>query len=115
MLRIGGVVLLPSWDKVILATIVPAISCAHGICSYGPALQIMESKLGKENLISRSLTVLDNPPGDGRTRYPIEMRAGIYQHLLGTIRRLQPELTCALCMGCAPGPRSRPGREHRPL
>lgn len=69
-----------------------------GICSYGPALQIMEAKLGKDNLISRSLTVLDNPPGDGRTRYSIEMRAAIYRHLRDTIRRFQPELPCALCM-----------------
>lgn len=69
-----------------------------GICSYGPALQIMEAKLGKGNLISRSLMVLANPPGDGRTRYPVAMRAAIYEHLLGTIRRLRPELTCALCM-----------------
>jgi spore photoproduct lyase len=69
-----------------------------GICSYGPALQIMEAKLGKDNLISRSLTVLDNPPGDGRTRYPIELRAAIYRHLRDTIRRFQPELPCALCM-----------------
>jgi len=69
-----------------------------GICSYGPALQIMEAKLGKDNLISRSLTVLNNSPGDGRTRYPVEMRARIYRHLLGTIQRFQPELTWALCM-----------------
>ncbi len=53
---------------------------------------------GKDNLISRSLTVLDNPPGDGRTRYPVAVRAAVYGHLLGTIRRFQPELTCALCM-----------------
>jgi hypothetical protein len=26
------------------------------------------------------------------------MRAAIYRHLLDTIRRHQPELTCALCM-----------------
>lgn len=69
-----------------------------GICSYGPALQIMEAKLGKDNLISRSLTVLDNSPRDGRTRYPVSMRAAIYRHLLDTIRRFQPKLTSALCM-----------------
>jgi spore photoproduct lyase len=69
-----------------------------GICSYGPALQIMEAKLGKDNLISRSLTVLDNPPGDGRTRYPVALRAAIYRHLQDTIRRSQPDLICALCM-----------------
>lgn len=69
-----------------------------GICSYRPALQIMEAKLGRDNLISRSLTVFDNPPGDGRTRYPIAVRATIYRHLLDTIRRIQPDLPCELCM-----------------
>lgn len=69
-----------------------------GICSYGPALQIMEAKLGRDNLISGSLTVLDNSPDDGRTRYPLAVRAAIYGHLLQTVRRYQPELACALCM-----------------
>jgi spore photoproduct lyase len=69
-----------------------------GVCSYGPAIQIMEAKLGKDNLISRSLTVLDNSPNDGRVRYPREQRATVYRHLLQTIRRLRPEQTCALCM-----------------
>jgi hypothetical protein len=50
-----------------------------GICSCGPALYIMEAKLGRGNQISRSLIVLDNAPDDGRTRYPIEMRAAVYR------------------------------------
>ena len=41
-----------------------------GICSYGPALQIMEAKLGKDNLISRSLTVLDNRPATAAPATP---------------------------------------------
>jgi hypothetical protein len=58
----------------------------------------MEAKLGKDNLISRSLTVLDNGPDDGRVRYPREQREVVYRHLLQTIRRHQPDQTCALCM-----------------
>jgi DNA repair photolyase len=69
-----------------------------GVCSYGPALNLMERKLGQGNLVSRSLSVINNSPGDGRARYPLELRRGIYEHLLRTIRRFQPELTCALCM-----------------
>ncbi len=69
-----------------------------GVCSYGPAIQIMEAKLGKDNLISRSLTVIDNGPDDGRVRYPREQRAIVYRHLLQTIRRHRPDQTCALCM-----------------
>jgi spore photoproduct lyase len=69
-----------------------------GVCSYGPALNLMERKLGQGNLVSRSLSVINNSPGDGRARYPLELRRGIYEHLLRTIHRFQPELTCALCM-----------------
>jgi hypothetical protein len=69
-----------------------------GVCSYGPALNLMERKLGQGNLVSRSLSVINNSPGDGRARYPLELRLGIYEHLLRTIRRFQPELTRALCM-----------------
>ena len=69
-----------------------------GICSYGPAMRITNRKLGEDNLISRSLTVLNNSPHDGRTRYSQELRHAIYAHLLKTTRRYQPELTCSLCM-----------------
>ena len=69
-----------------------------GVCSYGPAIRIMEAKLGKDNLISRSLKVIDNGPGDGRVRYPRNQRTPVYRHLLRTIRRHNPDQTCALCM-----------------
>lgn len=69
-----------------------------GVCSYGPAIQIMEAKLGKDNLISRSLTVIDNGPDDGRARYPRAQREAVYRHLLQTIRRYRLDQTCALCM-----------------
>ena len=61
-------------------------------------MRIMERKLGEDNLISRSLTVLNNSPHDGRTRFSPELRHAIYTHLLETIRRYQPDLTCSLCM-----------------
>jgi spore photoproduct lyase len=69
-----------------------------GICSYGPALQLMDQKLGKTNEISRSLTVLGNEPSDGRARYPVAERIAIYSHLIQTVRRFQPELIISLCM-----------------
>lgn len=69
-----------------------------GICSYGPAKQIMEQKLGDKNFVSQSLTVVNNAPDDGRARYPRKLRHTIYDHLLRTIRRHQPKLTSALCM-----------------
>jgi spore photoproduct lyase len=68
------------------------------ICSYGPAMNLMERKLGVGNPVSRSLSVINNAPGDGRARYPFDQRRSIYHHLLRTIRKFQPDLTCALCM-----------------
>jgi DNA repair photolyase len=69
-----------------------------GICSYGPAIRIMETRLGKDNLISRSLTELGNRPHDGRTRYSRGQRGVVYRHLLQTIRRIRPDQICGLCM-----------------
>lgn len=96
---------IPDWQRhydelleVLLTQIKVERLTLGGVCSYGPALRIMEAKLGKDNLISRSLTVLGNAPDDGRTRYAREERATIYGYLLRTIRTLRPEQRCALCM-----------------
>lgn len=69
-----------------------------GVCSYGPALNVTHEKLGTDNAIVKSLTVLSNGPDDGRTRYSHALRAELYTFMRDTIRRFQPGLTVALCM-----------------
>jgi spore photoproduct lyase len=69
-----------------------------GVCSYGPALNVTHEKLGTDNAIVKSLTVLSDGPDDGRTRYSHALRAELYTFMRDTIRRFQPELTVALCM-----------------
>ena len=69
-----------------------------GVCSYGPALNVTHEKLGTDNAIVKSLTVLSDGPDDGRTRYSHALRADLYAFMRDTIRRYQPELTVALCM-----------------
>lgn len=69
-----------------------------GVCSYGPALNVTNEKLGTDNVIVKSLTVLSDGPDDGRTRYSHALRAELYAFMRDTIRRFQPELTVALCM-----------------
>lgn len=69
-----------------------------GVCSYGPALNVTHEKLGTDNAIVKSLTVLSNGPDDGRTRYTHALRAELYAFMRDTIRRYQPGLTVALCM-----------------
>src|SRR5947207_5341938 len=96
---------IPDWqrhyDELLeqLLTVVPVERITlGGVCSSGPAIQIMEAKLGKDNVISRSLTVIDNGPDDGRVRYSRGQREAVYRHLLQTIHRYRPDQTCALCM-----------------
>jgi spore photoproduct lyase len=69
-----------------------------GVCSYGPALNVTHEKLGEDNAIVRSLTVIKNDPDDGRTRYSEALRRELYTVLRDTIRQYQPDLTIALCM-----------------
>ncbi|MFO0929039.1 MAG: radical SAM protein [Gemmataceae bacterium] len=69
-----------------------------GVCSYGPALNVTSEKLGSDNAIVRSLTVVSDSPDDGRARYSHALRAELYSFMRDTIRRYQPKLTIALCM-----------------
>lgn len=69
-----------------------------GVCSYGPALNVTSEKLGSDNAIVRSLTLVSDGPDDGRTRYSHALRAELYAFVRDTIRRYQPKLTIALCM-----------------
>ena len=66
------------------------------ICSYSGALQLTERKLGKDNPISEMLE--KGKSEDGRTRFPMNVRIGVYRNLIDTIRKLQPKLQIGLCM-----------------
>ena len=55
-------------------------------------------KLGSDNAIVRSLTLIGGGPDDGRTRYSHALRAELYTFLRDEIHRHKPELTAALCM-----------------
>jgi len=66
------------------------------ICSYSGALQVTERKLGKDNPISKMLE--KGKSKDGRVRFPIKLRIGVYKYLVNTIRKLQPKLQIGLCM-----------------
>jgi DNA repair photolyase len=66
------------------------------ICSYSGALQLTEQKLGKDNPISEMLE--KGKSKDGRVRFPIKLRIGVYKYLVNTTRKLQPKLQIGLCM-----------------
>lgn len=67
-----------------------------GICSYGTALRLTAQALGADNLIARHLAPAPSP--DGRRRFPRELRAELYRHIIGEIRRREPELPVGLCL-----------------
>ena len=68
-----------------------------GICIYRGARKLMEEKMGRNNAISihidNSLTI-----GDGRARYPQELRKEVYSLVIKTARGIRPDLELALCL-----------------
>lgn len=96
---------VPDWQQVYGKLLEQLLTQVHldritlgGVCSYGPALNVTEEKLGADNAIVKSLTVLNDGPDDGRRRYSHALRADLYAFMRDTIRRYQPDLTVALCM-----------------
>jgi spore photoproduct lyase len=67
------------------------------ICSYPQALHLTEQTLGRDNPISTRLEPR-RTPGDGRRRFPREVRQAVYGHLIDTIRRADAELEIGLCL-----------------
>jgi len=68
-----------------------------GICSYKTARYLMETKLGKKNVISQNIDDKIKSP-DGRARYSISSRLEIYLIIIREIKKLGPELEVALCL-----------------
>jgi spore photoproduct lyase len=68
-----------------------------GICSYRNARALMERKLGRRNAISDSFED-GRGCGDGRMRYPRELRIRTYGALIEAARSALPEVDLALCL-----------------
>jgi hypothetical protein len=68
------------------------------ICSYPQAVRLTEQKIGRDNLISAQLDGRHRGPGDGRARFPPDLRQRVYGHLLTTTGRLDPTLQIGLCL-----------------
>ena len=66
------------------------------ICSYQAAYQLMNRKLGSINVIAENMQRIKTE--DGRTRYPDELRAKGYHHLIQTAKRMHPGLEIGLCL-----------------
>jgi len=69
-----------------------------GICSFPSARYIMEAKLGRQNAVSNGLAGTQGKSEDGRMRYSVADRIGVYRHLIDVIRRKRPDLPIGLCL-----------------
>ncbi len=66
------------------------------ICSYQGAHQLMNRKLGSKNAIA--CHIRPDKSGDGRMRYPEELREKGYRHMIQAAKRLRPDLEIGLCL-----------------
>lgn len=66
------------------------------ICSYSTAMQLTESKLGRQNVISDHLDKAKS--ADGRVRFPDGLRVDVYSRLIECIKEIRPELQIGLCL-----------------
>ena len=68
-----------------------------GICIYRNAKELMETKLGRGNDISKNIDK-SGFAGDGRARYPRDLRIKIYCRIIEAARETRPETELALCL-----------------
>lgn len=69
-----------------------------GVCIYQGARRLMERKMGLGNVISVHVDSGSQMPGDGRARYPRDLRHEAYSLIIEAVRRLRPDLELALCL-----------------
>jgi DNA repair photolyase len=66
------------------------------ICSYQAAHQLMNKKLGGQNVIAENMQRTKTK--DGRMRYQEGLRERGYRHLIQTAKRIRPDLEIGLCL-----------------
>lgn len=69
-----------------------------GVCIYRGARKLMERKMGVGNAISANIDDGSQRVGDGRARYPRELRHRAYSLIIEAARRLRPDIELALCL-----------------
>jgi DNA repair photolyase len=69
-----------------------------GICIYRSARDLMERKMGMRNVVSEHIDRVSPIAGDGRARYPRDLRHKVYSAIIESARRLRPDLEIALCL-----------------
>ncbi len=61
-----------------------------GICIYRSARDLMERKMGTRNVVSEHIDRVSPIAGDGRARYPRNLRHEVYSAIIESARRASP-------------------------
>ena len=69
-----------------------------GICIYRSARDLMERKMGAQNVVSEHIDRASPKAEDGRARYPRSLRHLAYSLIIQCARRIRPDLDIALCL-----------------
>jgi len=69
-----------------------------GICIYRSARDLMERKMGMGNRVSGCIDRASPKAGDGRARYPRDLRHEAYSLIIETAHSFRPDLEVALCL-----------------
>ena len=68
------------------------------ICSFRPAMNLMEHRLGRRNPISEALREAASKSVDGRRRFRSSLRIRMYRHMIRIVRELRPDLEVGICL-----------------
>ncbi|MBN1643650.1 MAG: hypothetical protein JW856_02360 [Dehalococcoidales bacterium] len=69
-----------------------------GICIYRSARDLMEKKMGTQNVVSEHIDHSIYKAEDGRERYPHSLRHEVYSFIIKSARSVRPDLDISLCL-----------------
>ncbi|MEW6200617.1 MAG: spore photoproduct lyase family protein [bacterium] len=86
-----------SFIQTLLGTVELKRLTIGGICMYRNARSLMERRCGEKNVISCAMEE-GQSRSDGRYRYPSDLRARFYTHIICQAKACQPHLEVSLCL-----------------
>jgi spore photoproduct lyase len=86
------------FTKLLLETVPIQRLTLGGICIYSGAKRLLDLKMGGDNTISNHIEYSPKNTGDGRARYPRELRKSMYSIIVEVARKIRPDLEIALCL-----------------
>jgi spore photoproduct lyase len=91
-------IIYSNFVKYVLETVPIQRLTLGGICIYSGAKRLLDLKMGEDNAISNHIEYGLKHEGDGRARYPRELRESMYSIIVEIARKIRPDLEIALCL-----------------